>query len=281
MTPPSAKPEAQAHQALWFTTGSGASALGIATGSIAAAVAVGNAKSLAHFWASGAMLVAYGFIALAVICFVLGVAGCPFPLGDGIKRQRRANDDGQFVTLPANRRTLRRRPHRRILDDIPEGLGRGLGALIPPLPPPERSGPLDLALEGEDWDMWQGCAWIAALKVRVTNTTSDRVIRLECFDLESDPGPGVRPKLTQDQVNALFHELVKRRDAYGASHLRRTELQPGDSISGWLVREAYLPFPARAGRPRCVLRVTDGVGDIYELEVPARAPQVRRLAPGI
>lgn len=51
-------------------------------------------------------------------------------------------------------------------------------------------------------------------KVRITNTTHQRVIRLERFDLETDPGPGESPKLTQDQVSALFHETVRRSDSY-------------------------------------------------------------------
>jgi len=52
------------------------------------------------------MLVAYGLIALAVIFFFLGLAGCPFPLGDGIKRRSKKqdtallHDDDQLV--PSN-----------------------------------------------------------------------------------------------------------------------------------------------------------------------------------
>jgi hypothetical protein len=151
-------------------------------------------------------------------------------------------------------------------------LGEGLGALIPPGP----AWPLDLVLVDEDWDMWQGCAWIAAVEIRITNTSS-QVIRLVEFDLESDPGPGQRPKLTQGQVAALRPEVKRRADAYGSSHLRQTELQSGDSISGWVVKAAYLPYPMRAGRPHCVFRVTDSVGDTYELEIPARDPRVRRI----
>src|SRR4029077_2353846 len=29
--------------------------------------------------------------------------------------------------------------------------------------------PLELTLEDETWEMWQGVAWIAAIKVRITN----------------------------------------------------------------------------------------------------------------
>jgi hypothetical protein len=38
------------------------------------------------------MRVAYGLIAFAVIFFFLGLAGCPFPLGDGIKRREKRHD---------------------------------------------------------------------------------------------------------------------------------------------------------------------------------------------
>ncbi|MCW2907574.1 MAG: hypothetical protein JWL68_2363 [Actinomycetia bacterium] len=154
----------------------------------------------------------------------------------------------------------------------PRPLGVGLGALLPP-PPAE---PLDIQLLDEDWDLWQGCAWIAAIRVRITNT-SDKVIHLVRFELDSDPGPGDRPKLSQDQVDGVFHEMIRRADAYGSSHLARTDLQPGDSISGWLARYAYLPYPAKAGRPHCIFRVTDSVGGKYELEIPARSPQTRRV----
>jgi hypothetical protein len=155
-------------------------------------------------------------------------------------------------------------------------LGVGLGALIPPLlPPPEPESPLELTLEDEDWELWQGLAWIAAVKVRLTNVTADQVIRLERFYLESDPGDGDRPRLTQAQVDGLLDETLRRGDRI--AHLKRIDLHPGDSTSGWWVQSAFLPYPAGAGRPRCVFKVTDGVGDTYELEIPARAPQVRRM----
>jgi hypothetical protein len=43
------------------------------------------------------MWVAYGLIVLAVIFFFLGLAGCPFPLGDGIKRSREKQDDAVLM----------------------------------------------------------------------------------------------------------------------------------------------------------------------------------------
>jgi len=66
-------------------------------GPVAAAVATaGNRRLLNQFWtAYGPVRVAYGLIALAVIFFFLGLAGCPFPLGDGFK-QREKHLDSKF-----------------------------------------------------------------------------------------------------------------------------------------------------------------------------------------
>jgi len=143
----------------------------------------------------------------------------------------------------------------------------GLGALIPDF------GPLQIRLLDEDWELWQGCAWIVALKLQLTNHTKT-TIRLARFHLESDPGKDPRPKLTQAQVDGIFNELLRRGEAL--SCLKRVELHPDDSTTGWWVQEAYLPYPERAGRPRCVFMVTDELGNTYELEIPARPPKLYR-----
>ena len=153
-------------------------------------------------------------------------------------------------------------------------LGVGLAELIPTAPEPD--GPLQITLEQEKWDDWQRIAWIAELKFRITNT-SGQLITLARFNLESDPGPVERPPLGNDVLLAIFHEIGRRRDARRSLYLRSMDLEDGDSVSGWWVQDAYLPLPARAGRPRCVFTVTDGVGDTYELEIPPREPQVRRI----
>jgi hypothetical protein len=136
---------------------------------------------------------------------------------------------------------------------------------------------LELRLEDERWDIWQGAALLAALKIRIT---AKRPIRLVHFDLESDD-PGLeagRPRLNQAQVDTLFNDMLQRRDGYGSSQLRSGDMLPGDSVSGWWVQWAYLPFPERAGHPRCVFKVWDGGGDVYELEIPPRGPKIHRAS---
>jgi len=156
---------------------------------------------------------------------------------------------------------------------------RGPTAEVAALPsgPVLSSDALELRLEDERWDIWQGAALLAALKIRIT---AKRPIRLVHFDLESDD-PGLeagRPRLNQAQVDTLFNDMLQRRDGYGSSQLRSGDMLPGDSMSGWWVQWAYLPFPERAGHPRCVFKVWDGGGDVYELEIPPRGPQIHRAS---
>jgi len=138
-------------------------------------------------------------------------------------------------------------------------------------PPPEY--PLQVTLEQEKWDDWRHVAWITEMKFRITNL-SGQPIRLKDFNLVSDSGGGPRPRLSDHVMTALSQEVQRRRDAYGSMRLRPMDLGDGDSVSGWWVQAAYRPA---AGRPRCIFTVTDGIDDTYELEIPARDAQVRRL----
>jgi hypothetical protein len=145
-------------------------------------------------------------------------------------------------------------------------------AVTPPRPA------LELRLEDERWPIWQYAALIAELKIRIT---ARQPIRVAYFDLESDD-PGLeagRPRLNQAQADALFNHREQRREAYGSSQLKAMDMLPGDSVSGWFVQWAYLPFPERAGHPRCVFKVWDGEGNVYELEIPPRGPQTHRSHP--
>jgi hypothetical protein len=162
----------------------------------------------------------------------------------------------------------------------PEAAATPASAVQPPALP---SGPvlstdaLDMWLEDEGWPIWQASALLAELKIRIT---AKHPIRLVHFDLESDD-PGLeagRPRLSHAQGEALFDDMMQRRDGYGPSQLRSADMLPGDSISGWWVQRAYLPFPERAGHPRCVFKVWDAEGNIYELEIPARGPQTYRAS---
>jgi hypothetical protein len=173
-----------------------------------------------------------------------------------------------WPTLDIRRLYYLKRPDSKT-DDRPVRGGQGLEALLAAMPP------LSLRLEDEEWELWREVIWIALLKVRLTNGSLDnRVIRLRQFSLESDPGSGERPALTQAQGKAVLDEILRRRDAL-SPHLRTIDLLASDSVSGWYVDLAALP--ADGGRPRCKFVVTDAVGDRYELVIPARSRQVYRM----
>jgi membrane protein implicated in regulation of membrane protease activity len=159
--------------------------------------------------------------------------------------------------------TVRRRERRT--PDLPDrpirGLGRGLGVLIP------RPGPLEITLQDENWDQWRGICWVVALKIRISNTTIDREIRLKKFSLVSEIALGA-------QAKGIFQELQRRSEIYSPS-LTPMDLQPDDSISGWFFRAAALP--AQGGRPHCTFIVTDNLGDTYELDIPARPQKAHRM----
>jgi membrane protein implicated in regulation of membrane protease activity len=160
--------------------------------------------------------------------------------------------------------TVRRRKRdTRVLPDRPiRGLGRGLGLLIPDIP-----GPLQIKLQDENWDLWHGKCWIVALKIRITNTTTDRAVRLKRFTLQSEIALGA-------QAKGVFQELHRRSYIYSPS-LTPMDLRPDDSITGWFIRAAALP--AQGGRPRCTFIVTDTLDDTYELDIPARPQKTHRM----
>lgn len=85
------------HRAIWWRVGSGSGLLGIALGTIAGTVSAASSShtSLANFWMSDPMCFAYVLVTFAVIFFILGLVGCPFPLGDGIKPRRRHQKDAE------------------------------------------------------------------------------------------------------------------------------------------------------------------------------------------
>lgn len=131
---------------------------------------------------------------------------------------------------------------------------------------------LKLELEDARWTLWRRAAWLTDIQVRITNTAPNRVIKLISFELESDPGTSwdERPRLTQEQVDALFHEMERHLEAYGPAHLHQMDPQPGDSKLGWLASHAYLPYPARKGKPYCEFTVTDDEGETYTLPIPGQ-----------
>jgi predicted nucleotide-binding protein len=133
---------------------------------------------------------------------------------------------------------------------------------------------LKVELLSTKWTLWQRASWLTDIQVRITNTTPNRVITLTRYELESDPGSSwdSRPKLTQEQVDSLFHEMIRRGEAYGPAQLRQMDLPPGDSRTGWFASHAYLPYPARKGKPYCEFTVTDDEGETYILPIPGQGP---------
>lgn len=169
--------------------------------------------------------------------------------------------------IPLPRR--RRRPSPPV-----RGLGRGLGALIPVV------FPLEMRLEDEEWELFEGWIWIAALKIRMSNHTFldwKTTIRLKRFSLDSDLGSYTPPKPTQEQADAVFRETMKRAESY-SSHIKAMDLEPNDSVSGWYVY--WVSLAADGGRPPCTFVATDSAGDTYELPIPARGRQSHRMTGG-
>lgn len=132
---------------------------------------------------------------------------------------------------------------------------------------------LTVGLEHEEWELWQGCIWIASLKIRITNVSPSQAIRLRRFDLESDPVSWLC-KLTDEKAIAVTQEIVSRGESHGP-HIRIMDLEPGDSMSGWYVN--WVPLSPGGGRPECKFVATDAAGDSYELIIPARARKVHRI----
>ena len=149
------------------------------------------------------------------------------------------------------------------------GLGQGLGAILASMPP------LEMRLEDEEWELWHGWIWIAALKIRLMNRTFDkRTIRLKRFSLDPHLGTYTPPKPNTNQADAVFHETIRRGDSY-SSHIKAMDLEPDDSMSGWYVH--WVSMSADGGRPPCTFVVTDTAGDTYELPIPARERRSHRM----
>lgn len=114
------------------------------------------------------------------------------------------------------------------------------------------------------WELWRSCAWIAEVRVMVTNITASQVIRLTRFDLESDPGPlwAERPELEPQELISLRDELATRWPLNP-----QMDLRPGESRLITVVSDAFLPYPAGEGRPYCEFVVADAEGKPYPLPV--------------
>lgn len=117
------------------------------------------------------------------------------------------------------------------------------------------------------WELWRGKSWIVDVQVRVTNDTKPgQVITLQGLRLLSDPGSlwADRPRLDVEERTALFWE-TRDRSQSGLP----MDLGPGESRIVRLVREAFLPYSEREGKPYCEFVMTDAERNAYRLPVTA------------
>jgi hypothetical protein len=165
-------------------------------------------------------------------------------------------------------------PRRRHPPTPVRVLSPGLGAMVDKFP--ESIPPLSMSLQAEEWELWRDWIWIGSLKIRITNN-ADRVIRLRHFSLNPDLGSHTPPRQSQEKIDTVLHETIRRGDSYTA-HIRRMDLESGDSVSGWYVH--WVSVSADGGRPPCTFVATDAAGDTYELPIPARERRSHRMPGG-
>jgi hypothetical protein len=147
-------------------------------------------------------------------------------------------------------------------------------------------GRLDVKLEDEDWEQWQGLVWIAALKFKITNRT-DRIIRLASFGLDNALNlQRLKRELSSDAYLSLSEAVAMQSATYRPA-LALENVQPHDTISGWYVtcvsvRKGPSWLNPRNRRPVCVFQVNYSGGYLRQI-IPARrqiipARRLRRLA---
>jgi hypothetical protein len=124
------------------------------------------------------------------------------------------------------------------------------------------------------FENWKHIALIAALRVKITNTTGD-MIRLSTIGFTYDPEgkPGSGTNLSADERLEIDRELRARRERqhYGIPIHNYATIPARESISGWVV-EAVTRDPA-GGTPRCTVVIKDELGNEYRATLPKREPQ--------
>jgi hypothetical protein len=124
------------------------------------------------------------------------------------------------------------------------------------------------------FENWKRIALIAALRVKITNTTED-MIRLSTIGFTCDPEGklGLGTTLSADERLEIDRELYARRERqhYGISLHNHATIPAHESISGWVV-EGVTRDPA-GGTPRCTVVIKDELGNEYRATLPMREPQ--------
>jgi len=149
--------------------------------------------------------------------------------------------------------------------------GERLGALLPKRPEeaqPSRS-PVLLKIVDEDWKIVDGRLWVAALAVTFINTT-DKPITLTRFTFESRDRSAWLRDHVDDEINRKAAAELGRMIELRAPDLFTQELllRPLAPVTKWVI-DAALPLP-EGGRPACLLRFEDTLGDTYEVHLDRR-----------
>ena len=132
--------------------------------------------------------------------------------------------------------------------------------------------PVLLKIVDEDWKILDGRLWVLALAVTFINTL-DKPITLTRFTFENcdrrdQPGDHVDEKINR-QAGAEFKRMTEPREA----ELFTTDvvLMPLTPVTKWVIASA-VPLP-EGGRPACLLRFEDTLGDSYDVHIERRPVQ--------
>ena len=135
--------------------------------------------------------------------------------------------------------------------------------------------PLTIEIVDNRFENWRRIALIAALRVKVTNTTGAK-IRLSGIGFTYDPegSPGLATTLSRDERLELDRVLHDRRERqhYGIPLSNYAMVPAGESITGWVV-ETVTPR-AEGGTPACTVVIKDELGNEYRAMLSKREPQV-------
>jgi hypothetical protein len=142
-------------------------------------------------------------------------------------------------------------------------------------PPASEGAPLTLTVGEPDWTLFRRAGYIIAIPLTVTSTTS-RAVQMVGLGVGTDwqCEPGDAPVQISDEHDrrALSEEARQRRERnhYGPPFPDHELVPPGGHLSGWLVTDTAAR-PWTGGRPRCTIKVEDGVGNKY-VKVIAQVP---------
>jgi hypothetical protein len=128
--------------------------------------------------------------------------------------------------------------------------------------------PLIVTIVDGRFENWKHTALIAALRVKVTNTTG-QMIRLSSvgFSYDTEGKPPLRATLDEDENLELDGELFTRRERqhYGIALNGYATVPADESITGWVVNAVTR---LDGGTPSCTIAVKDQLGNEYRVTRP-------------